>query len=124
MALLRCFSLCGTPQTAAHQAPPSLGLSRQECWSGLPFPSPVHEKRHYRNVKEYLEQLYTNRIRELKTKWTNSIKDVRCAPSLSRVQLFEDPMNCSSPGSSVHGIFQARCKIPKLIQEERENLEI
>jgi len=28
---------------AAHQAPPSLGLSRQEHWSGLPFPSPVHE---------------------------------------------------------------------------------
>ena len=29
-----------TPWTAAHQAPPSLGLSRQEHWSGLPFPSP------------------------------------------------------------------------------------
>src|SRR5574340_1095901 len=28
---------------AAHQAPPSLGFSRQEYWSGLPFPSPVHE---------------------------------------------------------------------------------
>ena len=26
---------------AAHQAPPSLGFSRQEYWSGLPFPSPV-----------------------------------------------------------------------------------
>ena len=29
---------------AAHQAPPSLGFSRQEHWSGLPFPSPVHER--------------------------------------------------------------------------------
>ena len=29
--------LCATPQTAAHQAPPSLGFSRQEHWSGLPF---------------------------------------------------------------------------------------
>ena len=28
---------------AAHQTPPSLGFSRQEHWSGLPFPSPVHE---------------------------------------------------------------------------------
>ena len=35
--------LCATPWTAAHQAPPSLGFSRQEHWSGLPFPSPVHE---------------------------------------------------------------------------------
>ena len=47
MLLLRsCFSrvqLCATPETAAHQAPPSLGFSRQEHWSGLPFPSPMHE---------------------------------------------------------------------------------
>ena len=41
--LLSCVQLCATPETAAHQAPPSLGFSRQEHWSGLPFPSPVHE---------------------------------------------------------------------------------
>ena len=35
-----CVRLCATPETAAHQAPPSLGFSRQERWSGLPFPSP------------------------------------------------------------------------------------
>ena len=29
-----------TPWTVAHQAPPSMGFSRQEDWSGLPFPSP------------------------------------------------------------------------------------
>ena len=32
--------LFATPWTVAHQAPPSMGFSRQECWSGLPFPSP------------------------------------------------------------------------------------
>ena len=32
--------LFGTPWTVAYQAPPSMGFSRQECWSGLPFPSP------------------------------------------------------------------------------------
>ena len=36
------FRLCVTPKMAAHQAPPSLGFSRQEHWSGLPFPSPTH----------------------------------------------------------------------------------
>ena len=40
---LQSFGLCVTPQTAALQAPPSLGFSRQEHWSGLPFPSPMHE---------------------------------------------------------------------------------
>jgi len=29
-----------TPWTVAHQAPPSMEFSRQEYWSGLPFPSP------------------------------------------------------------------------------------
>ena len=38
-----CVQLCATPWTAAHQAPQSLGFSRQEHWSGLPFPSPMHE---------------------------------------------------------------------------------
>ena len=45
LLLLSCSSrvrLCATPETAAHQAPPSLGFSRQEHWSGLPFPSPMH----------------------------------------------------------------------------------
>ena len=32
--------LFATPWTAAYQAPPPMGFSRQECWSGLPFPSP------------------------------------------------------------------------------------
>ena len=46
LLLLSRFSrvqLCATPETAAHQAPPSLGFSRQEHWSGLPFPSPMRE---------------------------------------------------------------------------------
>ena len=45
LLLLSRFSrvwLCATPETAAHQAPPSLGFSRQEHWSRLPFPSPMH----------------------------------------------------------------------------------
>ena len=33
--------LLATPWTVAYQAPPSMGFSRQECWSGLPFPSPA-----------------------------------------------------------------------------------
>jgi len=46
LLLLSHFSrvqLCATPWTAAYQASPSMGFSRQEHWSGLPFPSPIHE---------------------------------------------------------------------------------
>ena len=38
-----CVRLCATPWTAAYQASPSMGFSRQEHWSRLPFPSPMHE---------------------------------------------------------------------------------
>ena len=60
---------------AAHEAPLSLGFSRQEHWSGLPFPSPKHE---------------------------SESEVAQPCPTLS------DPMACGPPGSSVHGIFQAR----------------
>ena len=51
LLLLSRFSrvrLCATPETAAHQAPQSLGFSRQEHWSGLPFPSPMHESEKWK----------------------------------------------------------------------------
>ena len=67
--------LLATPWTAAYQAPPSMGFSRQEYWSGLPFPSPMHE-----SESEVTQSCLT--------------------PS--------NPMDCSPPGSSIHGIFQAR----------------
>ena len=75
LLLLSRFSrvrLCVTPETAAHQAPPPLGFSRQEHWSGLPFPSPMRES-------EVAQSCLTLR----------------------------DPMDCSLPGSSIHGILQA-----------------
>ena len=40
--LLSCVRLVVTPWTAAHQAPPSMGFSRQEYWSGVPLPSPIY----------------------------------------------------------------------------------
>ena len=62
LLLLSRFSrvqLCVTPETAAHQALPSLGFSRQEHWSGLPFPSPMHES-----------ERSLSRVRLLATPWT------------------------------------------------------
>ena len=40
MKLLSRVWLLATPWTAAYQAPPSMGFSRQEYWSGVPLPSP------------------------------------------------------------------------------------
>ena len=65
------------PQTVAQQAPPSLGFSRQEHWSGLPFPFLKYETE----------------------------KESEVTPSCLTLR---DPMDCSLPGSSALGIFQAR----------------
>ena len=51
LLLLSRFShvrFCVTPWTTAHQVPPSLGFSRQEHWSGLPSPSPMHESKKWK----------------------------------------------------------------------------
>ena len=67
LLLLSRFSrvrLCATPWTAAHQAPPSLGFSRQEHWSGLLFPSPVHESEKWKRSQ------LLNRVPLLATPWT------------------------------------------------------
>ena len=42
---LSCVRLFTTQWTAAHQAPPSMGFSRQEYWSGVPLPSPLSSAR-------------------------------------------------------------------------------
>ena len=41
MKSLSRVRLLATPWTAAHQASPSMGFARQECWSGVPLPSPL-----------------------------------------------------------------------------------
>ena len=49
--------LLATPWTAAHQAPPSMGFSRQEYWSGLPFPSPIKLPRNCLFSRSFEEHL-------------------------------------------------------------------
>ena len=66
LLLLSCFShvrLCATPQTAAHQAPLSLGFSRQDHWSGVPFPSPMHESEKWKWSRSVSVRLFV-------TPWT------------------------------------------------------
>ena len=79
-AAAKSLQLCPTLRPHRRQPtrlPRPLGFSRQEHWSGLPFPSPMHERKSEREFAQ-------------------------SCPTLS------DPMDCSLPGSSIHGIFQAR----------------
>ena len=47
--MLSCVWHLVTPWTAAHQAPPSMGFSRQDYWSGVPLPSPIKCLRNHKN---------------------------------------------------------------------------
>ena len=88
LPLLSRFSrvrFCEIPWTAAYQAPPSMGFSRQDYWSGLPLPSP--------------HSVYT----------TSRMNPAAAAKSLQSCPTLCDPIDSGSPpGSSVPGILQAR----------------
>ena len=70
--------LLATPWTAAHQAPPPMGLSRQEYWSGVPLPSP------------YVKAA------------------AAAAKSLQSCPTQYDPIDGSPVGSPIPGVLQAR----------------
>ena len=52
-SLQSCLTLCD-PIDGSPQAPPSLGFSRQEHWSGLPFPSPMHESEKWKSSRSVM----------------------------------------------------------------------
>ena len=106
---------------AAHQAPPSLEFSRQEYWSGFPFPSPMHACMlgHFSRVQLYATPWTAAHQAPLSTGlsrqeyWSGSpfpspmyacmhAKLLQLCPTLC------DPMDSSPPGSSVHRTLQAR----------------
>ena len=157
-----------TPWTVAYQAPQSMGFSRKEYRSGLPFPTLRHlpyqgSNRHLLHfctgrrilyhcitwVNSYQYLYFTDKETEIKPavlmctrphdgKWGSSIQiklsgstmhifnvslslsGVGCHFLLQCIKVksesevsqpcpaLSDPMDCSLPGSSVHGIFQAR----------------
>ena len=55
---LSCVRLLETPWTAAYQAPPSMGFSRQEYWSGVPLPSGQLKKHHQITLIEIMFFIY------------------------------------------------------------------
>ena len=133
MKLLSRVRLFATPWTEASQAPPSMGFSRQEYWTGLPFPSP--EDLPNSGIKPGSPALQADTLlskpigASLVAQRVKQLPAMREAPrSLIYFNLFApsigllacllhllqscltlcDFMNCNPPGFSVHVIFQAR----------------
>ena len=129
LLLLSCFShvrLCATPWTAARQASPSLGFSRQKHWSGLPFPSPMHESEKRKWSRSVVSDssdpmdcslagssvhgVFQARVLE----WgaidfsKTSVAAAAAAKSPQSCPTLCDPIDGSPPGSAIPGILQAR----------------
>ena len=102
----------------SDSATPSLGFSRQEHWSGLPFPSPVHKSEKWKWSCSVLAGLFA-------TPWTAAYQ-APLSMGFSRQEYWSggaiafsvlvaqlcwnvcDHMDYSPPGSCVHGNLQAR----------------
>ena len=87
--LLSCVQLFATPWTAAYQAPPSMGFSRQEYWSVLPFPSPTLECYSVMNQNRImpLTAVWMDRVITLLSKGSQREKDKYHRVSLTVVFL-------------------------------------
>ena len=101
---LSSVQLSATPWTVAHQTPLSMGFPRQEYWISLPFPSPGDSS------DPWIEPMSPASANGFFTTKPPGIPIYRYAASwlLQSCPALCNPMDCSPPGSSVHGIFQAR----------------
>ena len=123
MKSLSCVRLFATQGTVAHQAPPSMGFSRQEYWSGLPFPSPMHESESEvaqlcLTISDPMDSslpgssfhgIFQARVLEwVSTAFSTSIHAAAAAKLFQLCPTLCDPIDCSPPGSPVPGILQAR----------------
>ena len=115
--LLSRVQLLATPWITAHQTAPSMGFSRQEDWSGLPLPCPQlargNVNKNAPNLKEKIKKTKKKKkerkkpyIQERRLNY-KSCKVLVTQPCLTLC----NPMDCSLPGSSVHGISQARIRV-------------
>ena len=110
--------LFATPWTVAYQLPPPMGFSRQEYWSGLPFPSPKNVSAAAAKSLQSCPTLRPHRRQPtgLPCPWDSPGKNtgvgchflLQCMKLKSESEVAQscltlrDPMDCSLPGSSVH----------------------
>ena len=105
LSCLHHIQLFTTLWTVAHQAPLSMGLSRQKYWSGFPS-SPPRNLPDPRKKPAPLRLLTAGGFFTAES--TGKPHKPVCAKLLQLCPTVCDPMDCNLPGPSVQGILQAR----------------
>ena len=99
---LSCVQLFATPWTVISQAPLSMGFSRQEYWSGMPYPPPGDLSNLRIKPASLMSPALAARF------FTTAASAAAAAKSLQWCLTLCDPIDGSPPGSPVPGILQAR----------------
>ena len=108
---LSCVQLLATPWTAAHQAPPSMGFSRQEYWSGVPLPSPIKLKRCLQLICSDVTAEYTLQKLPYLHKET-------CAPLCEKNEKWKTTYTATQGGMAASGLifsWPSSCLTPFLL---------
>ena len=131
MKLLSRAQLLVTAWTTAYQAPPSMGFSRQEYWSGLPLPYTNYMYQFSSvqfscSVMSDSLQPHGLQPTRLPRPWDSPGKNtgvgcrflLQCMKVKSESEVAQscptlrDPMDCSLPGSSIHGVpVKTQCSL-------------
>ena len=95
---------------AAHQAPPSLEFSRQEHWSGLSFPSPMHESEKWKWSLSVMSDSVTFILWAIDTSTPKSCLLTWASAASNKWQHSSLPLCYSCPGTSLSHVYS--CKEP------------
>ena len=123
------------PWTVACQTPLSMGFSRQEYWSGLPFPSPedlsdpgIKPRSPALQADSLSTELWGKSTQMSLSKLWEIVKDREAWRAVVHgVETEQQQQNCGTPGSSVHGTLQAisevgyHCLLQGIFPTERSN---
>ena len=99
--------LLATPQTAAYQAPLSMGFAKQEYWSGLPLPSPSSSPTVHQFIL-FFDAYHTEQCAGVSTFPAIYLSIMKWSEVAQLCLTLCDPVDCSLPCSSLRGILQAR----------------
>ena len=100
--MLSCVRLFATPWTIAHQVPLSMEFSRQESWSGLPFPTPGDLPHPGTKPTSPASAVLAGRFFTTGTTGEVSNSSVQFSSVAHLCPTLCDPMNLSTPGLPVH----------------------